>query len=182
MNPEEIMFVKIKHKFGYVDWKKFKSDRLVDSHYSPTRQGGSYFYALTNVVDFFALHKNIFTIFPNDIFYCDFTGSGLVTPHRDKLNTVSMNLYLETDNATTIFYKEINHDPSYVDFKNLRPYSASIDNLVETSRFTAEPNDLYLLNVTEIHGIQKTTDLPRSMITYRWNNYSFDDILKSLKI
>jgi hypothetical protein len=125
----------------------------------------------------------MFNIMPSAIYYCEFTGNQLVTPHRDKGISVALNLYLETDNAATIYYKEINHDPTHVNFKHTKPYGAPIENLVETCRFTAEPNDLYLLNVNEIHGIQKTTETPRSMITYRWNTrFSFNQILNSLNI
>jgi hypothetical protein len=156
---------------------------VVDSYYSNDRQGGSYFYGIKNFSEFFLLHKGMFNIIPNGMYYCEFTGTELVTPHRDRGTSVALNLYLETDNAATIFYKEIIPDHTHAAVKYIKPYSTSIDNLIEVSRFTAEPYDLYLLDVNEIHGIQKTTSIPRSMITYRWSpRYTFDQILKSLNI
>jgi hypothetical protein len=183
MNSDEIMFVKLQNKLLGVDWYKFKSNQLVESFYNENRQGGSYFYKLQHFTEFLSLHDGMFSIRPSVIYYCEFTGDQLVTPHRDKSISVSLNLYLETDNADTIYYKEINHDPTHVKYKNIKPFGPPIENLVETCRFTAKPYDLYLLNVNEIHGIQKTTTNPRSMITYRWTTkFSFNQILNSLNI
>jgi len=183
MNTTHKMFAKIRDNFSLADWSKFKSTDLVESFYSEQRKGGSYFYNLQNLDEFLKLHKGMFDIMPNKIFYCEFTGSGLVTPHRDKLNTVAMNLYLETDNATTIYYEEIIPDTTASDIKYIKPASPPIENLIEVGRFTAQPQDLYLLDVNEVHGILKTTDKPRSMISYRWKNmYSFNEIFNSLNI
>jgi hypothetical protein len=179
---EEVLFVKLQHKLVNVDWNKFKTDIVTDSFYSETRKGGGYFYSLKNLPEFLALHKGMFKIMPHIIRYCEFTGSDLVTPHRDKDISVSLNLYLETDNATTIYYKELNSDLSHTNYKNIQPHISPLENLVEVNRFIAEPNDLYLLNVNEIHGILKTTTSPRTMITYRWAKYSFNQILHSLNL
>jgi len=183
MNSEKLVFIKLQNKRLDVDWYKFKSTRLVDYYYSDTRKGGSYFYSIKNMPNFLKLHTGMFNIIPSGIYYCEFTGSDLVTPHRDRGIGVSLNLYLETDSATTIFYKEIEHDTTHESVKYIKPYTPQLENLIETCRFTAQPNDLYLLDVNEIHGIQKTTPMPRSMITYRWYpRFSFNQILDSLNI
>jgi hypothetical protein len=183
MNSENPVFAKLQNKNLDVDWYKFKSNKLMESFYSDERQGGSYFYSIQNMLEFLKLHKGMFTIMPNFIYYCEFTGCDLVTPHRDKGTNIALNLYLETDDATTIFYKEIKPDITHEYVKHIKPYSPALDNIVETCRFTAQPKDLYLLNVNEIHGIQKTTSVARTMITYRWSpKYSFSQILNSLNI
>lgn len=176
------MFVKLQNKLPTVDWSKFKTNIILDQHYSEVRGAGSYFYKVGNITEFLMLHRSIFTIFPTSIAFCEFTGSGLVTPHRDKSDCVAMNLYLNTDDATTIFYNEVNADGTYHVVRDYKPYTTSLSSLVETGRFVAQTNDLYLLNVTEIHGIQKTTATPRTMLTYRWRNHKFNEILNSLKI
>jgi len=170
-------------KLTNMDWLNFKSDMLlIDSHYNVERVGGSYFYMMKNASGLYRRLNDIFNILPDGIFYCEITGSGLVAPHRDKMDSVAMNLYLNTDNATTIYYTENTVVEDSYSIKAVRPYTPNVATLTEVERFTAEPNDLYLLDVNEIHGIEKSSDQARSMISFRWKKHSFNDILNSLKL
>lgn len=170
-------------KFKDIDWLSLKSDMLlIDSHYSVERAGGSYFYLMKNATELYKRVNDMFTIQPHGIFYCEFTGPDLVSPHRDKMDSVAMNLYLNTDNAVTIYYTENIIDDGSYSIKEIKPYTPNVVELTEVERFIAKPNDLYLLDVNEIHGIQKTSAEARSMITFRWRNCSFNDILNSIKL
>lgn len=167
------MFVKLPQIFKTtdVDWDKYKTNICTSQFYSEKRKGGGYFYKVNDVDKFMDLLKpNIFTIMP-EIFYSEFTGSGLVTPHIDKGTTVALNFYIETDNSTTIFYEGL--VPGKLYYEN---------NVKEIGQFIAQPFDCYLLDVSKIHGVQKTTDKTRSMFSFRWDDYSFQTIVDSLRV
>ena len=175
------MFAKISNSFLdlNVDYHQFKSNMVMDQYYSETRKGGSAFYLLNHSLQFKQSQiKDIFTIRPN-IMYAEFTGGGLVTPHTDGgRDTVALNFYLTAPGDATIFYEKKND--SVQTYPNTRAYN--VDDLLEVSRFYALPYDVYLIDVTKIHGIQKSNSEPRNMITYRWRNYSFEEIFNSLNI
>lgn len=168
-----MMFTKLPQIFTTtnVDWDNFKTDECTSKFYSEKRKGGGYFYKIKNLETFMSLLKpNIFSI-PCQIFYSEFTGAGLVTPHIDKGTTVALNFYLETDNSTTIFYE--GNVPEKLYYEN---------NIREVSRFTADQYDCYLLDVSKIHGVLKTSDKTRSMFSFRWENYDFQTILESIRV
>lgn len=172
------MFKKISNNFLNLDfdWTTFKSETVRSSHYSKQRQGGAYFYDLKNSDLFHSLHKkNIFGIKPQRIFFCEFTGGGLVTPHRDKGNSVSLNFYIDVEKDYTVFYED-DSAPTNISFYSVDNTS----NLIESGRFMAEKFDIYLLDVRKLHGIEKTNNNTRRMITYRWSHYTFDEIYESL--
>ena len=175
------MFAKISNSFLdlNVDYHQFKSNIVTDQYYSETRKGGSAFYLLNHPLKFKQSQlKDIFTIRPN-IMYAEFTGSGLVTPHTDLgRDTVALNFYLSAPGDATIFYEKKND--SIQTYPNTTAYK--VDDLLEVSRFYAFTHDVYLIDVTKIHGIQKSNFEPRNMITYRWSNYSFEEIFTSLNI
>ena len=164
------------------DWDKLKTQKLREKFYSPERKGGSYFYWLNSYVTIRnLLRPNLFTILPNHISFCEFTGSGLVTPHKDKIDSVALNFYLDTDDGITIFYQCINHNVETLNVsKRQLAFTKDLSDLIEIGRFSANKYDCYLLDVNEIHGIAKASDKTRSMITFRWSNQKFDTILNSL--
>jgi hypothetical protein len=173
------MFQKISNTFLDMpnDWSKFKSNIKVSGYYSEKRDGGSAFYTITNYLLFHKLHrKNIFTIKPS-IYFCEFTGSGLVTPHTDVKDTVALNFYLSSTIDATIFYTP---NEGAVTIPNTQSYR--VDQVNEVARFSARQFDAYVLDVTKIHAIDKTDDSVRSMISYRWQGPSYEEILNSLNV
>jgi len=176
------MFTKLPLIFNTVDvdWHKFKSQYCFQKYYSPDRAGGSYFYTIKDYTIFKdLLKKDLFGIKPDIVSYCEFTGPGLVYPHRDEGTIVALNFYIDTDDGITIFYKETDKIIDTLYSKKLN-FSKTDADLIEIGRFKANKNDCYLLDVSCIHGIKKTTDNTRSMITARWKKHSFDIILDSL--
>jgi hypothetical protein len=176
------MFTKLPLIFNTVDvdWHQFKSDFCFQKYYSPARQGGSYFYIIKDYASFKELlKKDLFGIKPDIISYCEFTGPGLVYPHRDEGTFVALNFYIDTDDGITIFYKETEKIIDTMYSKKLN-FSKTDKDLIEISRFKANKNDCYLLDVSCIHGIKKTTKNARSMITARWRTHNFNNILDSL--
>ena len=173
------MFAKISSDFldHSVDYHQFKSKFVLDRYYSKERDAGSAFYKITYFLKFQQAHlKDIFTILPAPS-YAEFTGGGLVTPHIDGGNdSVALNFYLSAPGDATIFYEK-NH-PDVMPYPGTRSYN--VKDLHEIARFNAQPFDAYLLDVTKIHGIQKSGNEPRNMISYRWKKHTFEEIYNSL--
>jgi hypothetical protein len=163
-----------------INYHQYKSNTILDQYYSNARKGGSTFYLIKDYFKFRStLIKNVFTILPMP-YYSEITGSGLVTPHIDGgRDTVSLNYYLDVESGDeTIYYKKKND--------NVLPYpntnSYNINDLDEVGRFSAKPLETWLMDVTKIHGILKLNDIPRTMITFRWKTYSFEEIYNSLNV
>ena len=175
------MYCKIDNSFLNLnfDYTYFNSDIKVAHYYSNERKGGSTFYMMKDLKKFWSLHyKDIFTIKPN-VRYAIFTSQNLVTPHTDGGNdSVALNFYLNTNADATIFYEK-KHD-------DVKPYpktkSYDVTQLNEIGRFVAYNCSTYLMDVQTIHGIDKKTNEDRVLISYRWKNYSFNQILNSLKL
>jgi hypothetical protein len=176
------MFAKILDTFlnPEIDYHQYKSNNVVDQYYSAARKGGSAFYSIQDYFKFKSTHiKNIFTILPTP-YYAEFTGTGLVTPHIDGgKDTVALNYYLNVGSGDeTVFYKK--KDDSVLPYPNTNSYN--VNDLDELGRFSAKPFEAWLLDVNKIHGIIKQDDQTRTMITFRWKHYSFEEIYNSLNV
>jgi hypothetical protein len=183
------MFKKIDNSFLNLElnWESFITDNIFTEYYSKKRGGGSFFYTLpcTNNEFLNLQKKNIFTIEPTFIQYCEFTGPGLVTPHIDRGSTVALNFYLEPQGGKTVFYKtnlSCDINSSFHGDKSKLSYVTDLSTLTEIGSFVANPFDVYLLDVNILHGIEKINELPRTMITFRWFNHTYEEILSSLAL
>jgi hypothetical protein len=52
---------------------------------------------------------------------------------------------------------------------------------VTFTQFVANSNDVFLLNVSEIHSVIKTSSTPRVFISYSWNNITYEDLLTDIQ-
>lgn len=123
------MFAKISNSFINTSLlnQELRGDVAVSKFFSEKRNGGSAFFMLKNYSKVKEiLLENIFTLpTPPSIFYAEFTGSGLVTPHIDAYNwTVALNCYINTSVDATIFYKK--------SMKMLNPLRALLDTTLMT--------------------------------------------------
>lgn len=77
-----------------------------------------------------------------------------IPPHTDSGINTTINFYIKTDNCTTQYYK----------FKTDKPCTEQVDNqtdgfifreadLDKTESFTAQPNEIWLLDVSQPHGV-----------------------------
>lgn len=175
------MYCKIDNSFLDLnfDYTYFNSMVRTSHYYSNKRKGGSTFYLIKDSTKFWSLHiKDIFSIKPN-VRYAVFTGENLVTPHTDGGNdSVALNFYLNATADATIFYEKKYEDVK--PYPNTKGYD--VTQLNEIGRFVAHNFDTYLMDVQTIHGIDKKTSEDRVFISYRWQNYSFNQIVNSLKL
>lgn len=85
--------------------------------------------------------------------------SGEIPPHTDSGILSTINIYIKTDNCKTTFYASngtILHTRQIKNQTNGRLFD--LCNLKVIGEFAAEPNDAWLLDVTQIHSVTSSTN------------------------
>jgi hypothetical protein len=78
-----------------------------------------------------------------------------VLPHTDSDIKVSINVYLKPSNFTTFFYKKKYDDLKVIKIKNQTDGSTFVyDDLIMQNNFIAKINDIWILDVSEIHSVR----------------------------
>jgi hypothetical protein len=176
------MYTKLNKNFlnlNFTKWQDLKGSRLFSKYESGTTTL-EYF----NIKDsdlFKKLHtRRPFTINPERVRFSCITGSGILAPHRDHNTTVALNFYILASADRTVFYKPNNGATSicYHGKEDANVYN--LDQLTETDSFIANTNDMYLLDVSSVHSVLKTTQEPRMFISYLWNHVSYEEILNDV--
>jgi hypothetical protein len=166
------MFEKLKLSLSEIDFEKLKGNKILDN---PTFKE----FSLADRKYFFDIISNKvkFDILPHIINVTEIIYPGS-KPHTDTWPT-AVNIYFDTANAETSFWKEINSTPN-----SMRGIvSFDVSNLEKTSTFVAQKGDCYLLNVGRIHSVDMiNSNSTRKIIRLGWFKYSFDEILNSIKI
>jgi hypothetical protein len=100
--------------------------------------------------------------------------SKYIPPHKDNDITMVVNYYTQTSNATTTLWKPVNtYAQSFGNSGSV--YNESV--LTQTSSFKAEQNDVWALNVSEIHSVRSEGDL-RTAYCLQSETVTFDEFLK----
>jgi hypothetical protein len=109
--------------------------------------------------------------------------SNRIMPHTDSDIQVTINFYIQADNCRTVFYEPTEHcktdklpgqtngnifDPQY---------------LIEKDSFIAENNEIWILDVTRPHSVERLSDnySERIALCLQTNKFSFNETLKMLK-
>ena len=177
-----VMYTKLKQDFikGTSDnWDKFKSDNLVTKFIS----GGTSleYYLLDNVDIFRNQHlKKFFTIRPTRVLFTEINGTGFLNPHRDHNTNVTLNYYIQSNDDITTFYDDNTNAPSFNYESRTQCNIYDINDLSVNREFVATSNTAYLLDVSKIHSVTKTSLLPRKFISYQWKDHTYDEILQDL--
>ena len=100
--------------------------------------------------------------------------SKYIPPHKDNDITMVVNYYTRTSNATTTFWKQVNTNTQ--SFGNSGSVYDECD-LTQTSSFKAEQNDVWVLNVSDIHSVRSEGDL-RTAYCLQSETVTFDEFLK----
>jgi hypothetical protein len=78
-----------------------------------------------------------------------------VLPHTDSDIKVSINVYLKPSSFTTFFYKKKHDDIKTIKIKNQTDGGTfDYNDLILQNSFVAETNDMWVLNVSEIHSVR----------------------------
>lgn len=177
------MFSKIPQNFIKPEcnaWEDFK-DNVLYSHY----QSGTTlleYYGIRNIEQFKKQHiRRPFTISPSIVRFTQLTGKGILHPHKDHDALAVLNYYISAGDDVTIFYTAPNDSAPviYPGKKQANIYNQN--DLTEVARFTADSNDAFLLDVSNIHSVIKSNSAPRLFISYIWKDHTYEEILENIK-
>ena len=105
----------------------------------------------------------------------------IIPPHTDTEIITSINFYLQTEGCKTIFYKPKNNDLKTIQVKNqTNGHIYFEEDLIEVDSFIAKDFEVWLLDVTQIHGVQGNFNL-RKALTLGTFIHKYEDVLKMLK-
>lgn len=105
----------------------------------------------------------------------------IIPPHTDTEIITSINFYLQTEGCETIFYKPKVETPRTVQIKNQtngRIYFE--EDLVVVDSFVAKDFEVWLLDVSQIHGVKGDFKL-RKALTLGTFVHKYGDVLEMLK-
>jgi hypothetical protein len=117
---------------------------------------------------------------PLQVQLAEIIGSGHLLPHIDHNISACANYYVETNGSTTYFYNKKPEATGFIypgrDVANI----FSLDDVDKVDEFVAQPNDMYLLNVSKIHSVDSPNPGIRKFISWQWVNVPFEQIRDSL--
>ena len=105
----------------------------------------------------------------------------IIPPHTDTEIITSINFYLQTEGCRTVFYKPKNAELKTVQVKNqTNGHIYFEEDLIEVDSFIAKDFEVWLLDVTKIHGVQGDFNL-RKALTLGTFVHKYEDVLNMLK-
>jgi hypothetical protein len=115
---------------------------------------------------------------PDLVRWVEITGTQPAGPHRDHGITTTLNCYMDAPSGETKFWREgANSAPFRV--KGAVTSNGYVQSTLDfVDSFKAFTGDAYLLNVSEIHSVEKEIDVNRRFIQLSWNTVPFDQVLK----
>lgn len=163
------------------DWKKFKGQQL----YSQYNSGSVLlqYFNIDNIEEFKKQHyRKIFSKLPDRVSFAVIYGKGVLLPHKDHGCQVSLNYYINAEEDITEFYNTAHAEVKGVAYPGRTQSNIyDIENLVKADEFIANSNELFLLNVSEIHSVVKTSNTPRMFIAYSWNDIPYEELLTDIQ-
>ena len=120
-------------------------------------------------------------LMPDMITIAEINGPGYLGAHRDHGTKCVLNWYVESNSDKTIFYKE---KPDATPFVAPGEQTANIYNIEDVEpvdEFIAKDNELYLLNVSEIHSVHSYNHGIRRFVNLAWRDTDYDTILQRVR-
>ena len=139
------------------------------------------YYVIKDVNYILSQHiRKICNIDPTYIIYAQITNKGLLGAHIDHGPIVNLNFYLQAAEDITHFYKKNEKVTGYQYTGQKEANIFDYRELEHVGSFVANTNEAYLLNVSEIHSVEKVTDTKRSFISYCWHHNTYEEVLANL--
>jgi hypothetical protein len=117
---------------------------------------------------------------PKQVQLAEIVGAGHLLPHIDHNISACANYYVETNGSTTYFYNKKPEATGFIypgrDVANI--FALTDVDLVD--EFVAQPNDMYLLDVSKIHSVDSPNVGIRRFISFQWVGVPFDQIRDTL--
>jgi len=101
--------------------------------------------------------------------------SKYIPPHKDNDITMVVNYYTRTSDATTTLWKQANTNTQ--SFGNSGSVYDECD-LIQTSSFKADQNDVWALDVSQIHSVRSEGDL-RTAYCLQSETVSFEEFVNT---
>jgi hypothetical protein len=105
----------------------------------------------------------------------------IIPPHTDTEIITSINFYLQTEGCTTTFYKPKVDVIKTVQIENQTNGHIYFEgDLIEVDSFVAKDMEIWLLDVSQIHGVKGEFNL-RKAITLGTFVHKYKDVVEMLK-
>lgn len=106
-----------------------------------------------------------------------------IPPHTDTEIISTINFYIRTDNCKTTFYQESHNNTKTFQIENQTDgFIYENDTLVEIGSFIAQPNEIWLLDVKQIHGVEPLGEMSvRTAVTLGSFKYNYDEVYEMLR-
>jgi hypothetical protein len=106
-----------------------------------------------------------------------------IPPHTDSDILTTINFYIETDDCKTVYYEPISNDLKTFQIENqTNGFIYKKEQLKEVGSFVAQPMEVWLLDVKNIHSVESDKEQPfRKAVTLGTKKYNFDDVCNMLK-
>ena len=107
-----------------------------------------------------------------------------IPPHTDSKILSTINIYINTDNCLTQFYKFKNKNLKKTQIENqTNGFLFEINDLDLTDSFIAESNDAFLLDVSTPHAVipQGNTSINRTAIVLQSGVFNFNEVIEMLE-
>jgi hypothetical protein len=168
-------FTKLKIKTNIVDCYYGAEDSAYGDHRSIE------FFKISNT-----LEDQLFNIIPIEYrkyFFCTIMkiNANYIRPHTDSDRTVGINFYVDPGNAMTVFYNK-KEDTADI-MKVVGQTNGSVYNendVIPFATFKAEIGDIWILDVTQIHGVYSLSNKQRIAYNISSNTLSYSDTLEIL--
>ena len=104
-----------------------------------------------------------------------------IPPHIDSdINTV-INIYVQTNTATTVFYNTRSNSKSIKVDNQTNGAVYNPDELDEIDSFTAKPYEAWILNVKKPHSVTSPSNGIRSAYCIQTSHFSYNDLKNLIK-
>jgi hypothetical protein len=107
-----------------------------------------------------------------------------VPPHTDSNILSTINFYIETEECTTTFFEFKNKNPVRHQLENQTTgYLFNESDLIESQKFVAKPNEIWLLDVSKPHSVvsSKSNFKERKAICLQSRVHNFNRVIEMLK-
>lgn len=119
------------------------------------------------------------TIKPDNMLIAEIDGSGSIGPHVDHGPKCVLNWYLRSNHAMTMFYK-IKRDNPFTAEGEEEAKLYRYEDLELFDCFTATDNDIYLLDVSQVHAVSSPRPGNRLFLSLSWLNNSYEEVLDNI--
>jgi hypothetical protein len=121
-------------------------------------------------------------IIPDQILLVEITGSGKLPAHIDHGPRVVLNWYLHSNGSETSFYTK---NEGAQGIKHTGETESNIFYFKDVTRvgeFVAKDNEVYLLNVGQVHSVDSPNEGVRRFVSLSWHNRTYEEILESIRL